>query len=290
MKGYSVFSDTLADLTWPEVEKAARENTPLLVPVAVIEQHGPHLPLATDTYGAYLFCKLIKKELAQSDMPTVIAPPYYFGVNSTTGMFPGSFTVKADTMVRVLTETLENCAAWGFRRQFIVNHHGDPEHNGAVARTVQALRAKGVEATWVLGGQALDWMDPSDPKSSLDSMSMSHDAILRVPDSEATRLARARLTRSALDVHAGERETSLIMRFFPDTLAQDVDIQSIEPIPETMEAFKQAESGRGWRELSPQGHMGHPAIATIENAELYPLEAADMAAAIAAFLGEREPS
>jgi creatinine amidohydrolase len=284
MTGHSIFHDTLADMTWPAVEEAASRNTPLLVPVAVIEQHGPHLPLATDTYGAYLLCTLIKAELAKSGIASVIAPPYYFGLNSTTGMFPGSLTVKAETMVTVLTEVLENCALWGFRRQLIVNHHGDPQHNRAVIETIQALRARGIEATLVLGGQVLDFVDAGYQAAFHEPVPLSGDAIIRAPDSEATRAARERLTRSRLDVHAGERETSLIMRYFPETLARGVDILGIEPVPETLREFYQAESSSGWRELSPQGHIGDPAAASIENGELYALEAADMAAAIAAFL------
>jgi creatinine amidohydrolase/Fe(II)-dependent formamide hydrolase-like protein len=105
-----------------------------------------------------------------------------------------------------------------------------------------------------------------------------------VQDSEATRAARVRLTRSALDVHAGERETSLIMRFYPDTLARGVDIRTIEPVPDTMREFLWAETSGGWRALSPQGHIGDPAKATSENGELYLWEAADMAAAIEHFL------
>ncbi len=92
MSGYSIFAGTLADMTWPEVEAAGSQNTPLLVPVAVIEQHSRHLPLATDTYGAYLLCSLIQEHLADRGVQVLIAPPYYFGVNATTSMFPGSLT------------------------------------------------------------------------------------------------------------------------------------------------------------------------------------------------------
>ena len=273
MTGYSIFEDTLADMTWPAVEQAAQANTPLLVPVAVIEQHSRHLPLATDTYAAYLLCTLIKRGLAEAGIASVIAPPYYFGVNSTTGTFPGSLTVRAETMAKVLTETLENCARWGFRRQFIVNHHGDPVHSSAVLRTIRALRAEGIEATLVLAGQALGWVDATRVRGD--------DAVLLVPDSEVTAAARTHLTKSKLDVHAAERETSLIMRFFPGTLAPGVDIRGLEPVPETMEQFRDAETVGGWRALSPDGHIGDPAVATPENGRLYELEATDAVAAIA---------
>ena len=56
MEGLSVFEGTVANMTWPAVEQAALRGAVMLVPIGVIEQHGPHLPLATDVYGAYMLC------------------------------------------------------------------------------------------------------------------------------------------------------------------------------------------------------------------------------------------
>lgn len=284
MTGYSIFTNTIADMTWAAVEQAAAESQPLLVPVGVIEQHGPHLPLATDTYGAHLLCSLIRAELAKWGTPSVIAPPYYFGLNTTTRMFPGSVTIEPETMTRVLTEILENYARWGFKRQFIVNHHGDPQHNRAIVRVIEALRAQDVAVAYVLGGVIKDVIDSSYRAAFREPLPLGDEAVIRVRDSKITRAVRARVTRSSLDVHAGERETSLIMRWYPDTLAKDVDITTIEAIPDSLDKFHKAEREDRWRELSPLGHVGDPAKASVENGELYLLEAADMAAAIARFL------
>ena len=79
-QGYSIFHETIADMTWMEVEKAAENNPVLLVPIGSIEQHGPHLPIGTDTYLVYLLSLLTKKELEKQEIPAVIAPPYYFGI------------------------------------------------------------------------------------------------------------------------------------------------------------------------------------------------------------------
>jgi creatinine amidohydrolase len=285
--GYSIFQDTLADMTWPAVEEAARQNTPLLVPVAVIEQHGPHLPLATDTYGAHLLCRLIKAELARSGVAAVIAPPYYWGINESTAAFPGSFNVSADTMVGTLTQILANCAGWGFRRQFIINHHGDSDHNLSLVRVVQALRALGIEATYVIGGLIGAFLTLDRPGPNGEPAPLTGEAVLRVPDSEATRSAAVRLNKAAFDVHAGERETSLIMRFFPNTLERSVDLGSLPAIPDSPRDFVRAERNGSWRELSPGGYIGDPALATEENGELYVFEAADIAAALAGLLAER---
>jgi len=285
LSGYSIFEGTLADMTWPEVERAAADDTPILVPVAVIEQHSHHLPLATDTYGAYLLCSLIQKDLAARGIQVLIAPPYYFGVNATTAMFPGSINVRPELMRDMLIEVLENYAAWGLTRQFIVNHHGDPLHNRAIVETIQALRAQGVETTYFLGGMIQGFVDAAYQGTFHQPLPLTGDAVLRSPESEATRTATARLTRSTgPDIHAGERETSLIMRWFPETMADGVDPAGLEAVPDTVREFQEAEKTGGWRRLSPAGHIGDPAKASPENGEIYALEAADMAEALARFL------
>jgi creatinine amidohydrolase len=287
--GYSVFAGTLADMTWPEVEEAGARDTPILVPVAVIEQHSLHLPLATDTYGAHLLCSLIQKELAARDIPVLIAPPYYFGVNATTSMYPGSLTIKPETMRALLVEILENYARWGLRQQFIVNHHGDPVHNRSIVEAIQAMRAQGVETTYFLGGMIQGFVDAAYEGAFQQPLPLTGDEVLRSPESETTRAAIAGLTRSpSLDVHAGERETSLIMRWFPDLLAPDVDVAGLAPVPDTLREFQEAESAGRWRELSPDGHIGDPAKATRQNGNLYACEAADMAEALAEFLSRRD--
>jgi hypothetical protein len=117
---------------------------------------------------------------------------------------------------------------------------------------------------------------------------LTGDEVLRAPESDRTKEATARLTRSTgLDIHAGERETSLIMRWFPETMGGGVDVAELEPVPETAREFAEAEASGRWRELSPWGHIGDPAVATPENGEIYALEAADMAAALADFLTPR---
>ena len=286
-EGYSIFAGTIADMSWPAVEAAAQNGTAMLVPVAVIEQHGPHLPLATDTYGAHFLCTRIREELAKVEVEAVVAPPYYYGLNPTTGMFPGTVTVAPDTMVRILTEILLQYAGWGFKRQFILSHHGAPEHNQAVVETIQAIRAQGVDAVMVMGGFIQHFIEPSYTSVYRHPIPLDDDALIRAPESAETKAARKRLMRSDWGVHAEERETSLIMRWFPETLDPSVDIAQLEPVLPPIEEFNRAAANHGWRDLSPLGYIGDPSVATRENGELYALEAADMAQAIADFMALR---
>jgi creatinine amidohydrolase len=280
MAGYSIFDGTIADMTWQEVEKAGDSHLPILVPVAVVEQHGPHLPIATDIYGAYLLCRKIKEALVEEDVEIMIAPPYYFGMNPSTWMFAGSVNVSHDAMVKILTELLIEYARFGFVQQFIVNHHGDPSHNDAIVGAIAAARQNGVDAVLTLGGFVGHVVEDVYTSAHGHPFPLPEAAILRSQESTRTREARLRLTRSSLGVHAEERETSLIMRWFPDVVAGGVHIEDLPPVLPSQEQVAAAIQRGKWREISPLGYLGDPSVATEENGELYALEAADTAAAI----------
>ena len=288
MAGYSIFDGTIADMTWPEVEAAGWRGAVMLVPVAVIEQHGPHLPLATDTYAAYLLCVQARKELERSGIETVIAPPYYFGMTPTTRMFPGSIDISHDAMASILAEAMGNYASWGFARQFILNHHGDPQHNSAIMHAIRAVRTHGVDAVFTLGGWVGEVVEQVYMSAFGKPLPLPESAVLRARESEKTRRAREGLSRSKLNVHAEERETSLIMRWFPETLNKNIRIDKLPPALPTMDEFDDAIAHGRWRELSPPGYIGDPSVATRENGELYALEAADIARAISASLSGKE--
>ena len=284
MKGYSIFSETIVDMTWPEVAEAAEKGAVMLVPLGVIEQHGPHLPLGTDIYAATTLCSLIRGELEKLGVPSVIAPPYYFGINKTTGMFPGSISVKSESMISMLSDLLVNYMEHGFKQQFIINHHGDPKHNSAILEAIRSSLERGVEAVLISGG-LVEFAIERAIKEATNALPAS--AILKVENSEQTTKANARLNRSDLHIHAEERETSLIMKWFPKLLKKSDEIKDLEPVLPSIEFFFEAELSGKWKELSPLGYVGDPSVASPENAELYTFEAKDMAEAIANYLKKR---
>jgi creatinine amidohydrolase/Fe(II)-dependent formamide hydrolase-like protein len=78
-------------------------------------------------------------------------------------------------------------------------------------------------------------------------MPLPEGAILRAEESEQTRIARERLTRSNLSIHAEERETSLIMRWFPQLLNENVDVRQLVPVLPSSEQISAATGGGKWR-------------------------------------------
>lgn len=137
-------------MTWPEVERAAKDGAIVLLPTGVIEEHGPHLRLDTDTYMAYLRCKLIRRELEKRGIKTIIAPPFYWGVNHATGAFPGSFSSRPETVKAVIYDLLSSLKRWGFESVFVVNNHGDFYHNKAIIEGVkEAWAGTGIRARYI---------------------------------------------------------------------------------------------------------------------------------------------
>lgn len=116
----------LADLVWPDVEGGL-----LVVPLGSTEQHGPHLPLSTDTD--------IAVALAAEVPGAVVAPPLHYGASGEHAGFPGTLSIGQQALELVLVELVRSADA--FARVLLLNGHGgnaDP-----VRRAVATLRSEG---------------------------------------------------------------------------------------------------------------------------------------------------
>lgn len=242
--GYSIFDETIVDMTWPQVEKVAQEGAIVLFPTGVIEEHGPHMGIGVDTYLAYLKCKLAKRELETRGIKAIIAPPFFWGINSNTGSFPGSFTVRKETMKAVLYDTLMCFRRWGFNYVFVINHHGDTEHNLTILDAVREARMEtGIRAFYVLS--------EFDAKVRF-RLTGREQHVLLIPTP-----ATSEPPPKYVDIHAGGRETGMMLHYFPDQVNAEL-AKTLEPTTLTLQDIM------GWewseaRRLSPLGYVGDPA-------------------------------
>src|SRR5512147_911095 len=100
------------ELTTADFAALDGERTIALLPVAAIEQHGPHLPVAVDAaINAALIERLVAR--APSTMPLLVLPMLSIGVSPEHADFPGTLTVSAETMLRLLGEIGDSVAAAG---------------------------------------------------------------------------------------------------------------------------------------------------------------------------------
>lgn len=110
----------LAEMTWPEVDACVRDVV-LIVPIAALEQHGPHLPLFTDT----ILCQEIVTRVESSRRSeTLLLPPQWLGASTHHLGMPGSLSADWDTHIRLIIEPIRCLLRHGFQRVLIVNGHG----------------------------------------------------------------------------------------------------------------------------------------------------------------------
>lgn len=110
------------DLTAEELRAKAAKDTIVVLPVASIEQHGPHLPVGVDTVLCSGVCKAAAERAG--DVEVVVAPTLWCGMAEHHMAFGGTFTFDIPTYRAVLLAFLGSIERHGFHRVLIVNGHG----------------------------------------------------------------------------------------------------------------------------------------------------------------------
>lgn len=127
----------LGSLTWPEV--TARGDVLLAVPVGSTEQHGPHLPLSTDTDVAVA----LAGRLAARRPGVLVAPAVAYGSSGEHDGFAGTLSIGAAALELVLVELGRSASLWVPRLLLVSAHGGNAD---PVAAAVRRLRAEGRDA------------------------------------------------------------------------------------------------------------------------------------------------
>jgi creatinine amidohydrolase len=133
-------------LTWPEVRELVAEDRVCLIPVATLEDHGPHLPIDTDLRLTEEICRR-GAELVPGDV--VLLPTIPHGYSPHHMDFPGTITIGWDTFTRYCYDVGASLARHGFRRLLYLNGHGS---NQNLVET--AARLVGVDYPEVLAAAA----------------------------------------------------------------------------------------------------------------------------------------
>lgn len=244
MHEYSMFHDTMADMTYPDVEQAIRDGAVALWALGVIEQHGPHLPLGTDVYVPMARLRRARQLLAERGIRSLIVPPFYWGVNHVTGLFPGTFHLRPEVMIEVMLDTFRSLKKDGFQRVFCLSGHGDALHNRTIDAAVVRARAEiAIDASVVLSEGLVK-------RLGLDA-AQPH---LVITPTERT-------TGKFMDVHAGDWETSIVLGAYPDLVKADVatKLPPTNFLPADLAEWRKG--GEHTIRKTPQGYLGDPAAA-----------------------------
>jgi creatinine amidohydrolase len=242
----------LAELTWPKVA-ALSKDTPAVIPIAALEQHGHHLPVFTDSM---LLGEIIRRAKEPLSDRVLFAPLMWLGNSEHHLEFAGTLSAAPRTYLDMLNDLAENFLHHGFRRIVFINGHGGNDVPGRQA--VFELRQRHRDRADILLLFATYWSlgaKPWETDPSIQQREMGH---------------------------ACEWETSMILRLAPGLVG---DYRAAKPVAQDAPF---APAMRGWitRERTEPGHIGAPHLATAEKGEhLFSKFAADIIALLERVVG-----
>lgn len=217
----------LTEMTWPEVARAVSAGaTTVILPLGATEQHGPHLPLGTDSIRAAALAARLAARLPAA----LVAPTLPVGCSDEHAGFPGLLSLEATTLAAVILDCARRMWAWGVRRLVLLSAHGG---NGqGLALAAERLRRELPElALWL------------------------PDDLLGVDEGVLAVAAGERITPEAVGLHAGEGETSEILCLRPDLVRRE---SAEAGYCGAMGAIIPALQARGLRAVTPNGVLGDP--------------------------------
>jgi len=257
----------LDEMTWGDVDKLDRERTIVFLPLSPIEEHGPHLPLGTDYYGARDIAEMAVRLINEKEpaIDCLLAPAIPLGSTEMTMDFPGTISLRGETLARIVRDVCSSFARHGFKYIVISNHHLDPVHVKAILeginRVVQEYDVKIIESA----GRIIYSGMESKQKSYLRNMGL----------------------KASKEVHADATETSFIKYHYPHLLKEiykhlpsvwvDIGACALKGIT-TFKAMG-----------ADQGYIGSPAKATEELGRMHLEEVAELTAELALKLYRNEP-
>ncbi len=162
-------------------DAAVVEPRVAVLPVGAFEQHGPHLPLATDTLVAVAIGNAVA-----GVVPVRQLPPVTIGCSHEHAAFPGTLSVSATTLAAIVTDVAASLRGQGIEHLIVVNGHGG---NYVLANVVQQANAERPRSM-ALYPNRVDW--------------------------DEARAAAGMTTTAHEDMHAGELEASILQAVWPD--------------------------------------------------------------------------
>jgi creatinine amidohydrolase len=223
---------SLVHLTWTEIRDLNKQQGVVLLPVGAIEQHGPHLPVTTDTL---LVTNMLKRamQLIPLNVPAWRLPAVSYGKSNEHQNFPGTISLSSDTLTAILKDIAASLLRAGFRRLAFVNGHGG---NSALLELV-ARDIRADTGLMVFCIQPSFWLEPP----------------FKISEQE-----------KRFGIHAGELETSLILAMQPAFVRMD---KRSKHYPEPH--FHVSGSTVAWltSDWSESGVFGDATIATAEKGQ-----------------------
>ena len=220
-------------------------KTIVVLPVAATEQHGPHLPLSVDMVLVDGVVGAALPHLAPA-LQVLFLPTQAIGLSPEHARFPGTLTLKSETVIRLWTEIAESVAAVGIRKLLLFNSHG-----GQVS--VMDIVARDLRARLGLLVYSASWFS----LPLLDAQGNDVNALFNADEHR-------------FGIHAGDIETSMMLALAPErvTMARAQNFSSTAQ--ERAQKFAILGNGKsaklGWQmqDYNPAGAVGNAAAANAD--------------------------
>ena len=229
----------LAHMTSPVVAALDKTDGVVILPIGAIEQHGPHLPLITDTMIA---TGALDATLAQlpDEVKVWALPPQAYGKSNEHINFAGTVTLSAETLMAVLRDIAASVARTGFRRLAFLNAHGG---NISLLNTV----ARDIRVETGLMVFCIHGIQYGKPMFAMSEQEWT------------------------FGLHAGEIETSLILAMAPDLVKMELAPTSYPNFPENdMGLFFTGNASLAWLadDWSETGVYGDATLGSAEKGQV----------------------
>jgi creatinine amidohydrolase len=234
----------LDEMTWPQIDALDRQRTLFILPVGMIEEHGPHLPVGADTIGVTYEADGASRRVSRAlpDWNVVMMPPVNYGQSGANQLgdmlvHPGTYGIRQSTLRSLVADLGGQIAQNGFTWIFVMNGHGAPTHNIAI-------------------NEACDFVSETFRVTMLHLSGLFRaDAAIQ---SNGERIngkffTAAELDSFGMDVHAGVGETSGMLAVRPDLVRSNY-----KTLPSragrSLEELRKIATAPGW-----QGYLSSPA-------------------------------
>ncbi len=226
----------LEEMTWVEVRALDRDRTVAILPLGAVEAHGPHLPLSTDRIIAVAMAEEGARRLAGHGLTPVVMPAVDYTAAGFAASFPGTFSMRPETVIALLADIAAATAHSGVRFLALANSHFDPTHLQSIYDALGRIQSE-------------------------TELAVTFPDVTRKP--WAQRLSDEFKSGAC---HAGRYEGSVVMARHPELVREDIR-GDLPANPESLsraiwKGLKTFEEAGG-----PQAYFGDPAAATAAEGE-----------------------
>src|SRR5262245_48283563 len=231
--------------TWVQVDALNRDRTVVILPIGMVEEHGPHLPVGSDSFGVRYEAEKVAERVSKEGWTVLSMPPVNYGQSGANNLggklnHPGTYAMRQSTLRSLVADLGAELARNRFKWIFVMNGHGAPSHHVAINDACDF-----VSETFHVSMLSVSGLLMADEtlQAELQKMTERH-------------FTKEQIAAIGVDVHAGMSETSGMLAIRGDLVDKGyVNLPSQNGA--TIAELREHARAPGW-----QGYLSSPAQAT----------------------------